>query len=142
MRDVKQEIVRTFIEQTKQRNSIDFTIKELCSICGISRPTFYKYFKDKYQIIEYVQQEDLMEPIKKLIDSGVLSARPLSEIFYLNFYKNKDFYKAVIKAEGQNSFVDTLITRISEIVKLTFISQSDKEALDYISYKFAAAIRS
>lgn len=48
----------------------------------------------------------------------------------------------VIKAEGQNSFVDTLITRISEIVKLTFISQSDKEALDYISYKFVAAIRS
>mgnify|MGYP000415184485 CR=1 FL=1 len=59
-----------------------------------------------------------MEPIKKLIDSGVLSARPLIEIFYFNFYKNKDGYGKVCTIRKRAGYDATLCKATVDFSKL------------------------
>lgn len=139
MRNIKEEIISVFIEEVKKRKNIDISVKEICLLAHISRPTFYKHFKDKYEIIEAITNAELIEPVFNAINSGIKNIKLLTETFYMNFYKNKDFYKVIIKTEGQNSFFDTVIYQLTENNKKLYENVMDYETINYVSYKFATS---
>ena len=66
------------------------TIKEITDKAGVIRPTFYNHFQDKYELLEWIIDTQLIAPAEPLIQNGMV--------------KEKEFYQKASRLEGQNSF--------------------------------------
>ncbi|MCR5468718.1 MAG: TetR/AcrR family transcriptional regulator C-terminal domain-containing protein [Lachnospiraceae bacterium] len=84
------------------------TIKEITDKAGVIRPTFYNHFQDKYELIEWIMEKELMEPVKPLLDNGMINAATM--LLLKNIENDKAFYTAVSNLEGQDTF-ETMATR-------------------------------
>ena len=80
------------------------TIKAVTDKAGVIRPTFYNHFQDKYELLEWIIQVQILEPIRPLIHAGMVD-EALILIFTL-LKKEKEFYEMAVRLEGQNSFED------------------------------------
>ena len=87
------------------------TIKAVTDRAGVIRPTFYNHFQDKYELLEWIINHDLIEPIKPFVRSG-LTTQAMTFLF-LNVEKEKDFYTKVSRLEGQDSF-DSISQRLAQ----------------------------
>jgi AcrR family transcriptional regulator len=45
------------IELMKQRPITDITIKEICDLADVSRPTFYAHYRDQYDLLQGIEDE-------------------------------------------------------------------------------------
>ena len=130
-------ITEAYKELVIRRKTTRISVKELCENMGISRSTFYKYFKDSYDIIEYVFVQDAIVPLDALMANGIKS-RIIVENWYISFYKNKEFYRVAIGEDGQNSLFDTIIQILTEYNKGLHKNNLSGDDLEYFSYKYAA----
>lgn len=80
------------------------TIKEITDKAGVIRPTFYNHFQDKYELLEWIITTELLEPVKLLIQNGMIDQALI--IIFTNIEKEKEFYMKASRLEGQNSFED------------------------------------
>ena len=80
------------------------TIKEITDKAGVIRPTFYNHFQDKYELLEWIITTELLEPVKMLIQNGMVDQALI--IVFTNIEKEKEFYMKASRLEGQNSFED------------------------------------
>ena len=89
-------------ELSKARPIEKITIKEITDKAGVIRPTFYNHFQDKYELLEWIAVNELVEPADPLLANGMLKE---SITFILTaMAAEKDFYKKAMMLEGQNSF--------------------------------------
>ncbi|MDY6324573.1 MAG: TetR/AcrR family transcriptional regulator C-terminal domain-containing protein [Catonella sp.] len=105
-------------ELTKQllgesfRNLLDttpfekITIRMITDAAGVIRPTFYHYFKDKYEVVEWIFEEEIGNPVKELIKSGLY--REAAKMLFVKIDENREYYKKIFEVEGQNSFTEVL----------------------------------
>ena len=56
----KQTIVAKTKELAAQKSFEKLSVIEITQHCGISRNTFYYYFKDKYSVIEWIFQTEIV----------------------------------------------------------------------------------
>ncbi len=103
-KEIDQLLAESFKELACQRPIEKITIKEITERAGVIRPTFYNHFQDKYELLEWIINHDLIEPIKPFIHSG-LTVQAMTFLF-VNIEKEKNFYMKVSRLEGQNSFVN------------------------------------
>ncbi len=90
----KQTIVARTKELTAQKPFEKISVIEITRLCGISRNTFYYYFKDKYAVIEWIFDSEI-EPILRPYmdqDNWPDSVIALCEKMKLE----KDFYTSVL----------------------------------------------
>jgi len=98
------------IKELTAKKSIDkIRIKDITDGAGVIRPTFYNHFQDKYELIEWIMEHELIEPIKPLLDNGMISAAVM--LLLKNIEREKTFYTAVSMMEGQDTF-ETIATRL------------------------------
>ena len=48
------------------------TIREITDRAGVIRPTFYNHFQDKYELLEWIVQNDLIDPMEPFIRRDML----------------------------------------------------------------------
>ena len=84
----KEIIIEAYKHLVITKKSSKITVKELCEYIPISRTTFYKYFKDTYDIIETILVSEAISTLRVLINSG-LDSFTVTEAWYIEFYKNK-----------------------------------------------------
>lgn len=84
----------------------DISVQDIVNHCGASRSVFYKYFKDKYDIINWVTFEDFHSALLGQMEQnkGPVGQYTLSALEYI--YKNKSLYAKIAKYKGQNSLQD------------------------------------
>ncbi len=82
------------------------TIKEITDKAGVIRPTFYNHFQDKYELMEWIVQGELIDPMMKLIMSGMVKEGVSMAL--KTMHESKAFYRNAIRLEGQNSFREVL----------------------------------
>lgn len=98
----------------KQKPFEKISVSDICLDCGINRKSFYYHFRDKYDLVNWI------------FDVGFISQVNLDE--YQNgwdwledicayFYRERDFYRAALKIEGQNSFRDYLIDWVKPVAQ-------------------------
>lgn len=51
--DVKQQIADTLLQLLEKKNLEKITVKELVTLCGISRQTFYYHFQDVLDVVDW-----------------------------------------------------------------------------------------
>lgn len=78
------------------------SIKLITDKAGVIRPTFYNYFQDKYEVIEYLFEKDISSKVKVMLDND-MDAEAI-RLMFLCFEKNRDYYRGLFEVTGQNSF--------------------------------------
>lgn len=121
------------------------TIKEITDGCDVIRPTFYNHFQDKYDLIEWIINTELLEPIRPMISNDMIQDG--IEILLLSIAKEKAFYNQAIKMEGPITFADIALKCSREFITdiLTEIgaeSSSNHRWLskDVVAYYFAQSM--
>ena len=95
----RQNIQMTFIRLLEQCRFQDITIKQLIQECQINRSTFYRNYEDKYDLIQKIADELLVQ-FQKAINPGFIALNGKKENYIsyfspiLHFFEQK---KAILK---------------------------------------------
>ena len=59
-------LAESFKELALKQPIEKITIKEITDKAGVIRPTFYNHFQDKYDLLEWIIDKELLEPVEPL----------------------------------------------------------------------------
>ena len=106
------------------------TIKEITDKAGVIRPTFYNHFQDKYELMEWIIQKDLLEPVAPLVRAGMTKEAMI--LLLTNMEKEKAFYNKAIRMEGVVTFHDVAMkcaqNFLCEIIKERISGKTPRHA--------------
>lgn len=91
------------------------TVKEITDEAHVKRPTFYNHFRDKYDVVEYILQRDIIRPAHMLISCDML--HEAIRLMLNGMKKDSDFYICAVKIEGTNSFKEVLMQNLTGILR-------------------------
>lgn len=136
-------IINTFRELVMKKDFEKLLVAEISKAAGISRKTFYQYFKDKNEIVEHIVYGSIIQPMKHMRNlSGTFEFPSLTIMSWLyeQLYKDRLFYSRISRFTGQNSFLELMLSFTSDLVYERFkslnISEQEKE---YSIYFYAAS---
>ena len=131
-----QDILAQTIKELLEDHSPDqITVRDILEASGISRPTFYKYFIDKQDLIGYVFRKELCEPF--FLDySKALVDREVPFLKYLR--KHQNFYLHALELTGQNSFYEMWLSLATDSLVGFYKSNPDYSNVDEKKIHFAA----
>ena len=66
-------LAESFKELALKQPIEKITIKEITDKAGVIRPTFYNHFQDKYDLLEWIIDKELLEPVEPLIQNGMIN---------------------------------------------------------------------
>lgn len=139
----KEKIINNFRQLVMTKDFEKLTVAQICEHADVSRKTFYKYFQDKYDVIEQIVLINITQPfveLKRLYASHDLPSTMIMEWFYQKIYEDRYFYSRINEYTGKNSFQDFILIHTSNIIRSTIenrrLSEVDKE---YWIYFYASS---
>lgn len=128
------QIIEAFRKLVMVKDFEKLSVAEISQEAGISRKTFYQYFKDKNDIVEHIVYENIMQPMNHMRTLSTAFEFPSLTIMswlYKQFYEDRSFYLKISSFTGQNSFYELMLGHTSEIVADKFsslkLSETEKE---------------
>ena len=124
------------------------TIKKICDETGVIRATFYNYFDDKYDCLNWIVYHDVVESTRSYVEKG--DFKGVISVVLKNVEENRAFYKAAYQVTGQNDFEDMVRANTCILIKeylghyrkKNSLSRYDNEILSrYFAEAFAFHIR-
>lgn len=104
----------------------DITIQMLITNCKINRSTFYRNYKDKYDLLEKISN-DLLENYKKTIHPEVISLHPeLSQNLRMHLSPLVDFFdqnREILLALDKNYIPFPLFDNMREAMNSVFLKE-------------------
>ena len=102
MTEVKKELTKdllalSFKELIMKMPFEKITVKMITDGADVIRPTFYKHFQDKYEIIEYILKKEIKDKIRVLIENDMED--DLLRLLFTCLSKDKEFYKRLYLIE-------------------------------------------
>ena len=91
------------------------TIKMITDKAGVIRPTFYNYFQDKYEVMEWLLWEDVFKSVTELVNMDM--DKEALKMLFRKFEIDKEYYEKVFTISGQNSFEEMLYNQIYDLAK-------------------------
>ncbi len=98
-------LAESFLELINEKNISKITINDITSNCGMTSPTFYNYFKDKYDLIVWIYVRGVESVISKIGADGYVWIEILREMASY-YWDNKGFVvNALRHTSGHDSFL-------------------------------------
>ena len=94
------------------------TIKEITDKAGVIRPTFYNHFQDKYELMEWIITNELLDPIYPLISNGMVTEAMV--LLFTNIQKDRVFYTKAVKMDGVITFSDVANKCVVRVLEKLF----------------------
>lgn len=110
----KRLIANSFKELLQQMPFEKITIKTVTDHANVIRPTFYNHFHDKYELVEWIVQEEILKGAAVRLDAG--DGGGAVRTIITGFYEDREYYRKAFEIIGQNGFAETL----SELLKKMF----------------------
>ena len=101
----KELLADSFLELAEKEPINKITIANIVDNCEVTQPTFYRYFKDKYDMIAWIYAKQAGEYIGKIGENGYLWKDTLLD--GMRFYnENRKFMVNALKhTSGRDSFL-------------------------------------
>ncbi len=79
-------------------------VGDICERSGRNRKSFYYHFKDKYDLVCWIFDSELVTKLREavLLEDISFDEAALRVVTY--FYQNRGFYRKLMQVSGQNSF--------------------------------------
>ncbi len=94
------------------------TIKQITDGAGVIRVTFYNHFQDKYDLLGWIIRSEILAPVRILIENRMF--REAIQLIFSGLLRDREFYAAASRIEGQNSFEDIVRDCIYELLLSLF----------------------
>lgn len=143
----RQNLMDAFWKLYCKKSIEKITVKEVCSLAGYNRTTFYAYFKDIYEVLDEIENtiitaDEFEEKVLKNIFLGKSEKEIIEKVLEL-YYENNEYLSVLLGDHGDPGFKVKLINRI--LPKLTQylpdLSTKDFLKLKYLmEYQSAAAL--
>lgn len=111
--------------ETESFNKI--SVSDICRDCSINRKTFYYHFADKYELLNWIFQTDIVDPV--LDKWGTFANFDAANELVTYLYEHKTFYIKAFEITGPHSLRDYLSTVLRPTIETTLGSDFDNDVL-------------
>ena len=119
------------------------SVSDICERCHMNRKSFYYHFKDKYDLANWIFDNEFIElskthSLEMMNPSYSFEERWRGMVIVCQyFYENRNFYRRILQVEGQNSFSGHFRDFMYPILKrhvMDIVGQDDvpRMVLDFI----------
>ena len=84
-------LAESFKELALKQPIEKITIKEITDKAGVIRPTFYNHFQDKYELLEWIIDTQLIAPAEPLIQNGMVNEALI--LYFPTLKKKRSFIR-------------------------------------------------
>jgi AcrR family transcriptional regulator len=134
----------------KEKSILDITIKEICEGAGLSRSTFYMYYKDQYDLLRQIEEQTFNEAeiiVRLAKMKKKPSVREISVIFEntLQFIAdNSNSIQVLLSENGDRSFQKKFFRRGIEssgkFTEIAAVTLRDKKDILYSSVYIVSGV--
>jgi AcrR family transcriptional regulator len=132
----------SLLELMKQRPITNISIKEICALADVSRPTFYAHYQDQYALLQSIEDETFayFENVVFVIGSKKISKREIALFIedVLQYIENdSNSIKVLLSENGdpafQRKFFCRFITHLQCVMKRYSEKTSDEGIIECYS---------
>ncbi len=105
----KRRMADAFKKLMEKKQFSAISISDICDECGMHRKSFYYHFKDKYDLVSWLYDDEINQ---RIFDKGAEKTGIKLYTLIEYMYDNKEFYAKLLDIEGQNSFREYFRSRI------------------------------
>lgn len=121
----KEILAESFRELAEQKSIDKITVRDITENCGYSSATFYRQFKDKYDLIVWEHTRQVATVMNQIDNDGYPWKQTLLD-GAKGFQKNKEYLENLLKhTSGQDSFIRNM-TEINYNALKKQVLQSDQ----------------
>ncbi|MGR3742324.1 dihydroxyacetone kinase transcriptional activator DhaS [Companilactobacillus sp. DQM5] len=115
-------VVKTDIDQV--------SVTKIMKSINMRRQTFYDFFLDKYDAIEWLYNDEITEIIEDNLDYE--KWHNIVNYLCIYFFKNRNFFRKILNDSNQSNFSEKLIEKhIQNLVKVIMLEISDKQKIQF-----------
>jgi AcrR family transcriptional regulator len=139
-------VLEALIEQTVQKGFSALTVSDITKHAGINRATFYRHFKDKFDLLDSYAQAvyELLEVGLQKPNKGDTTQIYQGLTRVLDHIRaNARFYQVMMGKHGDPAFTDKIRQYIQKRIRRSLppeLKQDEKSIDLYISYSSSASI--
>ncbi len=106
----KQAMATALKELMETEDFEKISVSDICERCHMNRKSFYYHFKDKYDLANWIFDTDFIHlSLQHSLDIMNMSYSYEERwngllVVCKYFYENRNFYRKILRVEGQNSF--------------------------------------
>lgn len=124
------------LKQLMEEKPFDkINVGDICASCGMNRKSFYYHFKDKYDLVNWIFDTELIDKIKDKEHEDARGA--ILEISHY-FYANRVFYRKAFCITGQNSFPEHFHSLLFSVIARRLRETMDEKEVPELTIKFIA----
>ena len=117
----KEILAESFVELAETRTIDKISIIDIVENCSLTKPTFYRYFKDKYDLIQWIYAQNVEKIFIRIGKNGYIFKNSLLDNLHY-FESNRKFMVNILKhTSGRDSFLNLIneidIRFITEIIR-------------------------
>ena len=114
-REVTKNLLADKFKDLVKRTGFDkITIKQITDATGVIRPTFYNYFQDKYEVMEWLLERDIFGEARKLMEDG--NEKEAISLIFQRIDQDRIYYQKAFEVSGQNGFEEILGREFKKLI--------------------------
>ena len=126
----KEILAESFIEMAQTKHIDRITVKDITENCGYSSATFYRQFKDKYDLIAWSYTQDIRSIVDKLEYTEGSWKKVLTEVAKY-FEEQRDYISnLLLHTNGYDSFVNNMTQIHYERLRFLILKVAPENKLD------------
>lgn len=132
MTKTKQDLIDAFWSLYCEKRIEKITIKELTLKAGYNRSTFYEYFIDIYDVLNYIENS-IIPNIDELPPISILNKNiemPINVMLKL-YNENEKYYSVLLSDNGDPSFASKLKNSIKPLLKEALITKVNINEIEF-----------
>ena len=130
----KKQMAESLKKLMAQKSLQKITIQEIADDCGMNRYTFYYHFKDIYDLLAWMFQEQALSLIRK--SDNCLTWQDGFQLFLRTIRENKEVCKCALNSLGQEALRNMFYQEVTHLMGLFLVDIKGKHQVseDYQSF--------
>ncbi len=117
-----QKVIReTLFDLLREMPLNKITVKAICEKAGINRTTFYRYYKDSFDLMDRIEDELLAAFRSHIREIGQVDMKTAIESMFSTILRNRDVYQILISDNADRFYIHKMITNTYDIFKDSFV---------------------
>lgn len=135
-KNTRDQLAASLRELMRIRSFEHITVRDIVTQCGVGRQTFYYYFQDKYDLMNWIYTQET-QPYVKQVEEGLDWADGITEICRL-FWREKNFYRVLLREVGPNTLSAFLRDLAVDVAMVGIRRLTESSGVDADPLRFTA----
>ena len=118
-------IINATVNLLRTQSINKITVKQILDESDVSKGTFYKYFKDKFDVVNMYYEEYYYNVINSLSNND----KKATEAIFLFYIENKKIIRNAFDFSGTNSLLEHTVEILYEFYKKTWLNGTKEKQL-------------